>query len=719
MANAKLTVELAADSKNLKQELKAIREQERAQNKAAKIQVREADKQYKAEKKRVADVAKLKEKHHKDLVRKQTMDRRQQERHEKTIFQNQVRQEKKLADERKRERMLESRAEREADRRKSRAMRAGKSILRAGAGVAAGLAGYFVGAVTGAYGKRNEFHQAMGQNIGLGSGKRIRAGVSGARGSRLGFDNIETAAHNRAMANATGVLGPRELQQGMRATGMDAGNVSSIYSSFRKAGTSFAGGEFKGQSKGGREFAKMISAGMESGLEKGRLPEFAEGVTNILSQRGGVASGDVSPGGIAAQLAALGRTGLAGFQGERGANMMAKIDSSFSKTGGGEWGDNFMRMAMGFGRPGSGVGFYEAERQREKGTADPANMSKLLGEVVSQYGAGKEGALGLRELTGVSLDQAEQLLKIHEEGGLSNDKLDEIGKVMEASKPLAEQSLTAMKDIGGTLVRLAGRTNTLIGIGERVAPEIEKIEDWQFQLIKALLDIKDVIKSFYEDARAFFMAPERKDAVKAIAELDKKRQAALDNARGKTPAQLAAEAAKSNIDMAAAGKEFARSEDGTKLGRVAKVVGKGIVSRITGVVAPGVGADGVVGGINKLFSSDDVELLGGTGSRITNAGRDSAMPASIAALRKQYGMDPNTPVTDLELRVMRNSSMLRATGKGFTPDVSQPNLHAPLADKLRDEYSSIKVEAHVPGADVRSRPGRGKVNRNNAVTGTP
>jgi hypothetical protein len=543
------------------------------------------------------------------------------------------------------------------------------AVARSVAGIASGLAGFLMGAAMGGYQTLNEYRTALGPNIGLGKGSRVKAGISKSGGSRLGYSMIESAQLNPAMARATGALGPRELMQGVRSTGMESGQVAGIYGSLRSAGTSFAGGEFKGQSKGGREFAKIIAAGMESGLEKGRLPEFAEGVTTLLDQQAGRASGDVSATSVSSILAALGKTGLSGFQGSRGAAVTGKLEQAFLKPGGGEWGDNFIRMAMGFGKPGGKTGYYESEKSREKALSDPQNMSKLLGEVIRQFGSGKEGALGLRELTGVSLDQAEQLLKIEKDGGFTNDKLEEIKGVMDAAKPLEEQSLAAMKGIGEGIRHLAGRTDHLIGVGSKVQQEVELLEKWQFELLDALLEIKNTLKNLFEDIHEWLMIDSSKEAREKLTALDTKRRTDISLRGGKTQAEIEKDQAAMRMKELEAGMNLAKSTQKEDVGGTWKGVAKDVLADT---------------------------FLPMLGNRLIHGGKNVS-PADKAGISLGYTQNADAAATDLLF------GMLGKKGIKRVPEELVPSYaKAVEATRLKRENKTAKPDPEYPSLDVEA-----------------
>lgn len=372
-------------------------------------------------------------------------------------------------------------------------------------------AGFLIGAARSGYEKYIEYGQALSRSIGLGRGRDVRRGIGGAMGGRLGFSMTDTASMVPMMARATGELGPRELQQAVRATGMEGGEAADIFGTIRRSGVGFGGAGRGRQSAGGREFQRMISSGMASGLEKARLPEYFQGVQRIAEEQRNISTGIVDIGGIAKQLTMLGRTGLPGMQGAAGAGVLQKFQTALLTPGGGEWGEAFVRQAMGFGKPGGTTSFYGAERMRERGIQDPQNVIRIMTELRKQFGTGQEGNLALRELTGVSLDQAEQLQQVYNSTENAAEKLKKIEEITKASQPLEKQSLEAMKGLGGTAQRIATLTDRGIKIGEKAAPYIEKIEDWQYQALQFLMQLAEDVRA----VKDYFMGDKKKPAEKS------------------------------------------------------------------------------------------------------------------------------------------------------------------------------------------------------------
>lgn len=399
---------------------------------------------------------------------------------------------------------------------------------RAGMSLAGGALGMLVGAAVTGYQRHIQVQQSMGGLSGMGSPRGIHKGMERRMGVRLGYNKAESAQHAALMGRATGVTGPRELQQAMRATALSGGEAAGIFGALAQGGLGFEGagggiaGVKKGQSKGGREFQRMIAAGMESGLKRGRLPEFFQGITKLMQEQQRVRVGEVGGADYAKTLAMWGRSGLSGLQGARGGAVLNQVNQGIRKPGGGEAGKAFMMQAMGFGRPGGGTSFYKAEKMREEG-ATSGNVMRVMTEVKKQFGTGQEAALTMRESLGVSLQQAEALLKLYDSSDSAEKKLKDIDEIMESSKSLEQQSVDYLKKTAGKLTRIAGRFDESTRHGAKAAKYIEQVEDWQYKLVGAMFKVVDYLEKIHGEIALFVGA--------WSGGIDKKRKEALDRSR--------------------------------------------------------------------------------------------------------------------------------------------------------------------------------------------
>lgn len=393
----------------------------------------------------------------------------------------------------------------------------GSGLMGAAGAVGLGIGGFLVSAATKGYAQYNEMRVARARSIGLAdystAAKKgvnpnagILSGLRNAGGGKLGYSKIDEANMNPIMARATGANNVKELMQGTRASGMEAGEVGGVFGGLRQAGYSFA--PQKGGSGGANAFKKLMSGAVQSGLEGARKGEFIDGIMSLVEQQRGMATGKIDATKMAAQLASWGATGKPGLQGAAGASLMGKVSGGITNPGGGEWGSNFMNQAMGFGKPGGTTSYYDAEKMRESAGRDPAVVEKAMKEFSRQFGGfgkggGKEeSALAMRESLGVTLDQAEALQDIYSSTKTSTEKQTEIAKIMEQAQPLEKQSLDAMKGLGGGVKRIADLTNKGIEIGSKAAPLIEKMEDWQHQFLEYLMQMaQDIayIANYFKD----------------------------------------------------------------------------------------------------------------------------------------------------------------------------------------------------------------------------
>lgn len=396
-----------------------------------------------------------------------------------------------------------------------------------------------VGAVTGfalqgfqnAFAEYQQYGQALGGLVGLGTPGQLRGGrraAGRAGGAALGYSMTETAQQAAGIGRATGNIGAVfKAQQAARATGMDVGEVGGYMGMIRQAGFGFGGmaqgpgGQMQqvGQS-GPKQLEKIIAAGMASGIEKARLPEFLQGVAGITQAAGARAAGAVNVKDISAFQAVLGKSGYAGFQGTRGAAVAQQVMQATVTPGGGESGQAMMLQALGFGKPGGKSSYYDALRRQQQGMQKPENVMAMFKEVYSQLGAtGKGGSaavqqeanIALSEMSGLSLEQVEALGDIFNSGKNSEKQLEEMRKEIEKAEPLDKQALKEMKKgFGGTVTYLAGMSDMMVAIGSKVAPFMMQVAQLQLKALNWLANqipsVVDWLKELYLSFRTLFDA---------------------------------------------------------------------------------------------------------------------------------------------------------------------------------------------------------------------
>jgi hypothetical protein len=379
-----------------------------------------------------------------------------------------------------------------------------------------GITGFAVSGITNAYQTYMQYGAAQAGLAGLGRPGDLRGGLRASRGvggAALGYTPTETVQQARGIGRATGNIGAiYRAQQFGRAYGLDVGEAGGYMGSLRQAGYGF-GGEVRGpggkmtatRREGSRELTKIIEAGMISGLEKGRIGEFLQGVSSITGQLGSQLPGRINVSGIAAQAATLGQSKLPGFQGARGMQLLARLNQAIQKPGGGEAGQSMMMQALGFGKPGGGTRYYEALKMQEQGINDPRNMPKLFKEVYSQLGdpskggramVNEEANLAMKEITGLSLKQVEELQNIMTSGASTAEQQERIKELMEAAAPIEEQALKVSKEgFLGVAKHIAGVEAKQISIGSTFAPMFMKMQNFQLEMLKKLAEyLPEIVK---------------------------------------------------------------------------------------------------------------------------------------------------------------------------------------------------------------------------------
>lgn len=389
---------------------------------------------------------------------------------------------------------------------------AGGFMGRGISGLGRGLLNFGVQGAVASYQQAMAFGAAKGGLIGMGVPRDIR-GATG-KGARLGFDPIETIMQARMVGQATGNIGAvTRAQEISRGYGMDIGQVGGAMGMIRQAGFGFGGATGYGRAnrQGERQLAKVMEAGIVSGLEKGRLPEFIQGVARVTQQVGGRVTGKVNVADIAGFQAMLGRTGLAGFKGARGAQVVSQLGQAILQPGGGEAGQAMMLQALGFGKPGGQRTYYEALRTQQRGMDRPDTVRDLFTEVYSQLGqvgAGgrapvqQEANIALSEMTGLSLQQVEELGELLNSGQATEEEMQKVREILEETKDPQKLALEEMKKgFGGIVTYQAQMSAQQIAIGARSIDLFTSIQQAQVKLLeyltRAIPTITDILKKIW------------------------------------------------------------------------------------------------------------------------------------------------------------------------------------------------------------------------------
>jgi hypothetical protein len=377
----------------------------------------------------------------------------------------------------------------------------------AGMGVAA-LGGLFMGATMSGYRKWAETERGIGSNLsGMSTPAHIRASLmrknQGGRllGSNLGFSPGDSAGHSKIMGRSAGAMSPHELQLAMRTTGMEASETGGIFGALRRSGQDFSAIGPGGRTQGGKTMEKMIEKGLLSGLERGRLPEYFEGVSNLLEESQSKSSRDGDVGGISDMLSRLGASGLSGFQGQRGAAFLNQIQQGILNPKG-DAQHAFLLQSQKFGVPGGKTGYFEAELAREKGLGG-GNLDKIFETFKKMFGGpdGKDHqnmAQAMRGTFGTGLQQNLDFFAGMESGD-PRTKAAAKAAMEDAGKSWEDKALKLFEDIGSELKHQTSMEEGQQDQGRIFAEQIKALEKMVHTLVvemtKVVLAIAELVTS--------------------------------------------------------------------------------------------------------------------------------------------------------------------------------------------------------------------------------
>lgn len=487
-------------------------------------------------------------------------------------------------------------------RQGQRRERFGSALGRGLTGGASMLGGFFMGGMQQAYGTAMQYGQARYGMTGLGRPgdlRRARAAYGRAGGANLGFSAIETAMMAPGAAASTGNLGSVRLAQQLAIGGGFGpgriGEAMGFMGTMRQAGQSFTGQE--NQKAAQKDLSKMVAAGMFSGLEKARLPEFFGSVRGLVQSQFASSAGKVDSISIAKQLAELGRRGGAAFQGERGARIMGQLDAMIRRPGGGEAGQAMILQAMGFGKPGGGTNYYDAMKMQQKGIRDPKNVKRVMEEVYKQHGTvaaggadprNREANIVFSTLSGLSLEIVEKLKDIHSSNISDEKKQEEIKKVLKEAEPIDKQALRVSKEgFAGIKKHLSGVEGKMIALGNKILPEMLKLQNLQMNVLstlsKGLPTIIEGIKKIYETMVAIAGWVKGVDPASAVREISNRLDKTIENVEKRKP--------KSFQGFLKQQKDLIKFSENYSKDIIDKSFGTGIMGKIKGDFARITGAD--------------------------------------------------------------------------------------------------------------------------------
>jgi hypothetical protein len=494
MADTNYVIAFKAELQNIKKAFRELEQSQKKFDKTRKVQVTSEDKAAKQQQKDVKTAFAAKDKSLRNQLAIQNklfqLSNTEYKLHEREFVKKTKREQKAVRDQAQEAKRLQ----RQSGGRgmfgggpgggQSFNQRAGGALTTGAALIGGGILGMLFGAAIKGYEKRQQMQQTLAPSIGMGFGSLNR--VAGRSQGRLGFTQMEGAQMIGTMGRATGTANIGQLQAGMRATGMEAGEVGGVFGTLRQAGMSFGKPGAK-DSSGARMFSKMIAGGMYSGLEKARLPEYFQSVTKLTEEQNRIQAGAVDQTDTMKLLSILGKKGGVGFQGARGGEVLSGIGQAISSPGGGAYGEAFARRALQ--KPG--MSFWEVEKQREKGATDIGNVQAYLAQLKKEGGTTQTQAAMLNTFSGgaISKTKSEELIKIADSSLSQEEQTKEMGQVLEGTKSLEEQALAEYKKAGVSLSEIVKDEAASLKHGAQSAALIEGISEMTRTFVNTLFDI--------------------------------------------------------------------------------------------------------------------------------------------------------------------------------------------------------------------------------------
>ena len=318
------------------------------------------------------------------------------------------------------------------------------------------------------------------QNARLEAASILGGGAQFSGGTAFGFNRAQ-AARVQAQAAQAGVGDARTgfmLNRALGSTGIQtAGGIAG------RQGVS--GGNAL------RQLSGALSVAMETGLSRARVPEFLQTANQLSEQQLLQTPDKKSFKSIVQEMATLQGVGLSGrFAGQALGQANKAIQGATGAS------QAFLMRAFGFGQGGRGL--VDVLKMQEQGALG-GNMSRVMKQLVAEYGAGEGGGLSeagklaFKSMGLGSISMAEKFSQAYLQGGgkLSKEQIEKIQqKEMERKKPKIEiDAYRAMKNFGGVAKSLAAKFDKYAEQGKAAYVVVGKLRDIQGKMSDVLLPL--------------------------------------------------------------------------------------------------------------------------------------------------------------------------------------------------------------------------------------
>ncbi|BCG66385.1 tail length tape-measure protein [Staphylococcus phage vB_SsapH-Golestan101-M] len=184
-----------------------------------------------------------------------------------------------------------------------------------------------------------------------------------------------------------------------------------------------------------KQFQKTVSGGIKESGMKAQADEQLKALSSMSNTMGAqreLSTGDLNS--IASLQGTFAESGNKALQGEKGANALTQIQQGIA----GAYQDPSMRNIMGFGSEYTGV---TGAWQQRRDLGDPSKLGENLSQFMGFYGTSTDEGraatgMGLMDNFGLSGQQAEEIMKLYDNGDLSEEELGKKVKEYQGSSEI-------------------------------------------------------------------------------------------------------------------------------------------------------------------------------------------------------------------------------------------------------------------------------------------
>lgn len=349
-------------------------------------------------------------------------------------------------------------------------------------------------------------------NVGGGESDLSMRGYKPFNPASYGFKGSEHLAVAESLSGGTGYKGDslatvvETAKAATRAMGTDSSVVTTFMNSAFQA-TGFSAAQLKESTNTMFKMSRAIGA-------EGRIVDLLAANQSLLSHATQQTSGKELSGGQVGylqnlQMQAWSMPGMMG-KGQNASNLLNQFSSSIAGEGGTPGQQAFMFSALGGNKISSVSDYYDFQRRKQRGLADPQNASMIFDKLKGTYGTtetgelNKKGKLALaRGMMGGNIEAAEFISSLEHTGAFKGGKgsLESSLKRKLKAEGLEGTDLetAARKAMGleGNKHRSTESTvdDFITDIGKKLLPVIDELKTRITEFANAVKDGKDLVEA--------------------------------------------------------------------------------------------------------------------------------------------------------------------------------------------------------------------------------